>query len=1107
MKKKLFLITAALFLFNALTFAQQTTVKGTVTASDGFPLPGASVIIKGTTTGTVTDFDGNYSLEIQGVSDPILIFSFIGYLSEELPVGNQGTIDIVLTTDISDLDEVVVVGYGVQKKSLVTGAISKISSEDLIATQPQRVEQAIQGKVSGVTVSAESGSPGAGMTIKIRGTGSNNNSNPLYIVDGMKTSGIDYLDPSDIESIEILKDAASAAIYGAEGGNGVVLISTKKGKKGMAQVTYSNYFGQQYYNDNFKVMDADQYIDYYQKAFLYQNKYIRAKDATEDEQIAKTNKDLLKAGFPAIGEAYDGFKTDWLDEVTAPAFMQSHNVGISGGTEKSTYASSVNYFDQNGITGGDKSHFKRMTARLNMEHQATDYLKVGIKATYSRRERSSLGENSEFTGLYGNAILIDPLTPTVYASEDDIPSEYTDVEGASELFVRDGSGNAYGMSTKARNKVANPLALIETSHGSWGEDKILAGAFVDISPIEGLNFRSSYDLDIANSQQESWTPAYYYHNESESSFSTADQRQNNYRTWQFDNVLSYTKSFVDHNISAMVGTHAEEYTRNELSGWGKNMVREADAFSHPASTLNFPSDADLKVTVSGVDTTVIYTTPVTADAALGGERYDPRRLASVFGRFSYNYMEKYMLNITIRNDKSSMLSPQADPDGGTFQSGLFPSVSMGWVISKENFWTIPMVNFLKVRYSYGTNGNLSSVTPYQYVGVIGYNGFPYTDGVGTILQGASPLRLSNESLGWETSIMHNVGLDFRLLESKVSGTVEYFNRITSDLLDEAITPGYVGNEKPYANEGKISNSGLELELSYKQLEGDFQWELGGNISFMKNEVTSYPGGRDGAGLGIGNAVTRIEEGQPVYFLYGFETDGMWRDIADVATNNIQIDSEGNVIMDDATGEPKQKQLGAVPGDIKIVDVDGDGVITTEDRTNIGSPHPKVLAGLNFNAYYKNFDFGINFTGAFGQKVYNGIYRTDVGYSNRPAHFLEDAWSPENPDADYPAPSISSAWNFKHNDTFVENGSYVKLRNLTLGYTLPKDLMQAANITSMRVYFSANNLLTITKYKGVDPEMGNTATDQDGNAVVSSYGVDRGFYPQARQFLVGLNVTF
>jgi TonB-linked SusC/RagA family outer membrane protein len=1066
MRKHFFLLTIALLVFGVCTFAQQGAITGTVIADDGTPLPGATVLVKGTSNGVITDIDGNYSISVEGVTDPILVFSYVGYLNEEVPVGTQTQINTTLVANMVMVDEVVVVGYGTQKKSLVTGAISKVGADDLMVTQPQRVESALQGKIAGVTVSSASGSPGGSLTVRVRGTSSNGSSDPLYIVDGFKTGGIDYLDPADIESIEVLKDAASAAIYGAEGGNGVVYITTKKGKAGRTQVDYDFYYGTQRFKSKLELMDGNQYAEYFQKALTYETQ-ARYPNETADQIEVRVNKALTTNKLPLIGEPINT-NTNWIDEINAPAPVMSHHLNMSGGTEKTIYKGALSYYDQDGITGGSKAKFKRYSFDFNVEHKANNWLTVGANTTYSNRTRTSLSE-SEFGGVYANAIMLDPLTPTIYEADSSIPLDY--LNGGGDRIVRNGDGKAYGMSHAVTNEVINPLAQIQNSDGRFEGQKIIAGAFGQIEPIKGLTFRSSINIDLANDRYENWVHAAYYHAQNEREISTNQLQIDKYYTTNFDNVLSYNKTIQKHTIGLMVGTHAANYEYERMNTNSIGMTREDDPF-------RYTSYGTVPDTATGTST------------LSGSYRGDPERMASVFGRVTYNFDERYLLNVTMRKDGSSKLAPG-------HQYGKFPSYSLGWVVSNESFWNVAQINFFKLRYSYGTNGSLNNIRAFQYVPLIGFQGFPYVDGTGSRIEGAAPTQLSNVALSWEETKMYDVGLDMNFLANKFSLTVDYFRKTTTGLLTTAPTPAYVGNVAGDANAGDVLNTGLETELSYRKREGKFQFELSGNVSFLKNKVLyigTQTGELDGANLFTGGQVTHIKEGEPIWYFYGYETNGLWADQA-------QID-EFNTYVNPTTGRTNVIQSNVIPGDVRIVDVNGDGIINTNDLTKIGSPHPDALMGLNFNAYYMNFDLGISIIGSFGNDIYSGLYRSDLGACNKPSYYLTDAWSPDNKDAEFYRPTLNGRWNTSHSSIYVQDGSYVKVKNVQIGYTLPKTLTEKTGIQRLRVYVSANNLLTFTKYKGADPEIGLTNNNDN-----RSNGVDRGYYPQSLQLTVGANVSF
>lgn len=1075
--RKHFFLSIVLLVFSVYTFAQQGVVTGTVKAEDGSPLPGATVQIKGTTSGTVTDLDGNYSLSVAGVENPTLVFSYVGYLTEEVAVAGKSKIDMKMVTNVSNVEEVVVIGYGTQKKSLVTGSISKVNSEDLVTSAPSRVEQTLQGKTAGVTVTATSGEPGAAPSVRVRGISSNNNSAPIYIVDGIQVGGIDYLNPGDIESVEVLKDAASAAIYGAQGGNGVVYVTTKKGKSGTAVVTYDFYYGTQRYASKMKLLTGPQYVDYIQQGLVDEAKGLHP--AWNDDQVTTAvNKQLANyAGtgtltdpdIPLLGTTTTK-NTDWIKAITSPAKVMEHTLRLSGGNDKTNYSGGFSYLNQDGITGGSKANFKRYTLMFSGENKATKWLTVGGNVTYSRRSRSSLADNSEFGGIYGNAILIDPLTPVYYANDSLVPASY---KPYSDFFARDDQGRPYGMSTIVTNEIVNPVAQIQESHGEFTEDKILAGVFAQIEPVKGLTYKTSYNIDAADNSNQYWNGKIFYQPNSFNN-SKCTQDDNRYYTWHFDNVLTYAKTFGKHSLTLMAGTHAQESKMVELVGYGTNMIVEDDAFSSPGST---PLDTN------------VYG----SEALAGSHHGDPTRLSSIFGRLMYNYNEKYLFNFTLRQDASSMLAPG-------HQKGLFPSASVGWVISNEKFWSVPTVNNLKIRVSYGSNGNLSILSPFQYESTMSFGGYVYTDGTPAQnqLSGAGPTQLANNKLSWEQIKEWDGGLDMGLFNNKLNFVFDYYNKRTSGLLSVQPVPNYVGNTAAVGNNGTVLNEGEEFELSYRKMSGDFQWSLSANASFNKNKVLYFgtqSGEGPGANLSINGEVTHIKQGEPLYYMYGYKCNGVWK-------NQQQIDSFNFVTVN---GKRVAIQANAMPGDIRIVDVNGDSTINQSDRTKIGDGMPKAVIGLNFDGSYKGFDLGINIIGDFGNNVYFGDYRSDLKATNRPEFMYTDAWSPDNENADFFRPTVNqNKWNLAHNSMFVRNGNFVKVKTVTLGYTIPNTISNKIGISKFRVYVSANNLLTITKYEGADPEIGTTG---EVNNSWSSIGIDRGFYPQAREYLVGVNVTF
>lgn len=1057
--KKILLI----FVFLIVTlqiFAQEITIEGNVSAADdGQTLPGVTVLEKGTTNGTITNIEGYYQIKVS--SNAILQFSFVGMETQEVLVAGQSRIDMALETATTELDEVIVIGYGVQKKSLVTGAISKVGSEDLEKNQV-RVEQALQGKSAGVNIMQESGSPGAGITMRIRGTGTNKNSNPLFIVDGMRTGGIEYLNPNDIESIEILKDAASGAIYGAEAGNGIVLVTTKSGDKKKTTISYTASFGVQEAKNLNKVLNAEQYATYYREGLEHE---IRSQypglDIPED-LIEK----LINAAYPFNPDTI-GKGTDWLGEIFNPASMQEHNISITGGNENTSVFFSGSYLSQEGIVGGSKSNFDRYTARLNANHEAKDWLSVGGKISYTHFERTSIDENNEFGGVISNAMNIDPLTPVYYSDTSQFPDKYKDqiydnIDNIENSSLRaPGDKGYYGMSEYVQNEIRNPVAQIDNSHNLWYTDKLLGGVNLTLKPFEGLIFKTTYDIDLAYGNNNYWTPEYYYHSINFNYLSSVNQTTERWFTWQWENVATYSKQIGLHDFTFLAGNTLRDYSYYYFGGKGEGLQEESWNFAVFDAVLS--------------DST---------KSAVSGRRNEDNRLMSYFGRVQYNYDSRYMIGATLRSDASSKLS-------SSNRTQYFPSVSLGWVATNESFWNFTPISFLKLRFSWGQNGSIQSLGNFEYISLItSTSESSYYISGGTRLAGAEPSALSNPDLIWETSEQTNVGLDVRFFNDRLSLTTDYYIKKTIGLITSAAIPEYVGNNKPSANAGDITNQGVEIELNYKGQIADIKYEIGANAAYNKNEVTSLTSPLLGANLGTSGALTRAEEGYPVWYFHGFQADGIFDSFDEI---NAYVNDDGELI-----------QPVAIPGDIKFKDLDGNGIINEDDKTMIGSPHPDWIFGLNLSLNYKGFDLGIFLSGALGNEVYYGAYRTDLNNNNKPYFMYENAWTPENHTDEFPRYTVNdNNNNFSHNSMFVFDGSYMRLQNLELGYSLEKPILDKLHIEKLRLYVSGRNLFVITNYPGADPEVGNSVMEDDEK---TSIGVDRGLYPKSRIISFGINLS-
>ena len=999
---------------------QQSKITGVVTSGkDKQPIPGVTIRVKGTTTGTISDLDGKFTIDVPN-GDAVLVFTFIGYKTSEVVVGNQKEIKVELAEDSKALDEVVVVGYGVKKKSLLTGATSSVSAAD-VSSSIGRAEQALQGKAAGVSVTTNSGSPGNGMKVTIRGAGSNGKSDPLYIVDGMKTSDINFLDPSDIESMEVLKDAASSAIYGTEGANGVVIIKTKSGAKGPSKIEYSFQQGFQSLGHKPKMMNALQYSTY----MLESAGYI----------AAAANKPLDYSGpKPTALDSEAG--TDWMSEIAEVTPMQSHHLAFSGATEKGSYMLSGGYSTQNGIIGGSKASFERITTRLNVNQQLRTWLEVGANMAYTYSTRSSVTEDDGFNGIVNSALLMDPTGKARYA-----PSEITPyMKGLlndNKVLAKDGDGNYYGLSNNnfLKGEIINPLIRIANEKGITTDSKVVTSHFIKVTPMEGLSVTSRIGMDLDFQNFNSWNPSYYGNSNLSSNAPSVTINDNKYMTWLFENFASYTKKLDLHNFTAMVGISAQEYTHTSLNTSSGLMIREDDQYRYPNYVSSRKNDV------------------------IGGIK-ERTTMSSTFGRLSYDYNNKYMLEGTLRRDGSSLF-------GSNNRYGIFPSFSAGWTISQESFWSSSALSFVKLRGSWGQNGSLSNLGPDQYALLISTTGVRYPDASGNIITGAEPSNLPNPDLRWETSEQTDLGLDIRALNGKVYFTFDAYLKKTKDLLTSATPPLSLGNYIPLANAGEVTNKGMEFLLGYQDKASEFTYDINFNMSLLKNEVTgmnSQVERVNGASLPTLGVLTYMEKGQPIYYYRGYKTDG----------------------------------INPANGEVIIKDVSGDGKIDDKDLTNIGSPHPDVLLGTNINLSYKNFDLNIFGQGAFGQENYIGFARADNGEVNMLEKFYTNRWTSTNTSASMPRAGYKNE-KFYKSDLMVEDGSYFKIRQIQLGYNLPKNVCTIAKVSKARVYISLNDYFTFTKYSGMDPEVGS----RNNNA----QGIDFGIYPVSKKFLFGCSLTF
>jgi TonB-linked SusC/RagA family outer membrane protein len=1043
MKMKLALLCAmlAMTFFSTHVIAQALQVTGRVTnKTTGQSLSGASVMVKGTTTGTTTDANGNFSISVPN-SNSVLVVGFAGMDNMEVAVTRSGSITVEMNERPTSLNEVVVIGYGQTKKSLVTGAISSVKSEQLETVSSTRIDQALQGRVAGVQVSPTSGQPGAGLNIRIRGTGSNRNSSPLFIVDGVRTGGIEYIDPSEVASIEILKDAASAAIYGAEGANGVVIISTKTGRRNSAEIAYSGQYGVQSVKKDFiKMMNAQQYQQYLQEAGV--------------------------SGRPTPADVAGLQGTNWLNEVLGTAPQMHHSLTFSGGSDRSTYLLSGTYFSQEGVVGGEKSKFDRYTVRFNGDNKVKSWWNIGNRLSYSHHVRRAISDNNEFGSILGSALVMDPTTPVTYSNGAAYPAHVqaamagTTPDGTpiSKLLRYDPNGNLYGISNYLRGEYGNPLARIELARGSNVQDKIVGNVFSELDLLKGLKFTTRFGVDLAFQTGHGWTPTFWYSSESLNTIANGYDYSNKWFTWMLENFATYNRKFGNHNFTLLAGTSQQKTHETHMGGSYSGLFKEEDRFSY----ADFVPD--------NVD-------------RIGSIELD-RTLASFYGRLSYDFKNKYLFNATLRRDGSSLFAPG-------YQWGTFPSVSAGWVISNEDFYSglSNTVNYAKLRGSWGQNGSLSSVGLGEWRNSISVTG-PYYNGVGVNLQGAAPNSLANPELTWETSEQLNFGLDLGLLSNKLNVTVDYFKKTTKDLLTGGNAPMFVGNNIRTVNAGNVENKGWEFEIGYRNRPsraGAFSYEFNANLTSIKNNVTYLDPNSPllpGTGVGTGWTATAMQQGFPIWYFQGYKTAGIFQNTAEVSSYLAKTGITGY--------NPK-------PGEPIVVDVNGDKQITPGgDWTMIGSPHPDLTYGFRVNLAYKGFDFLAFVQGQSGNEMIMAFNRTDRSTANKPLFFYTNRWTGEGSTNTWFAANASNPYVY-NSDLMVFDGSFTRIRQLQLGYTLGAQTASRLRIKNARVYVSLDDFFTFTKYPGVDPEGGSNG----GNSI----GLDRGGYPIPRKALVGLTFNF
>ena len=1044
------LISTVIFLIiGTASVSAANPVKGTVIdEKTKSTLIGVSVVVEGTKVGTVTDVNGNFSIEAPS-SNSVLIFSYIGYSAKKVNVSGQTNLNVILSEDTKNLDEVVVVGYGTQKKSVVTASISRVSSDDINRVAPVRIEDALKGNTSGVTVTASSGQPGASSQVRIRGIGTVNNSDPLYVIDGMPIDGgIDYLNPKDIQSIEVLKDAASGAIYGARAANGVILVTTKTGKSQKMSVTYDFTYGIQNPWKHRSVLDASQY------------------GVMMNEASVNAGQGVLYANPYSLGKG-----TDWQSEVfNANAAQQQHQLSISGGTDKINYYLSAGYYSQDGIVGGNfnRSNYDRYTIRSNTNYVLLDtkernFLNHFIftqNVSYASIKSRGISTNSEYGSPLGSAMVFSPLLDP-YA---DTPSEIAAVNAKTTHPVRDSrTGALLNIAGDDYNEITNPIGQLSLPNDINTSNKFVANFAAELTLWDNLKFKSSFGNDLSFWDTNGYNVVYYLGKSNNNTRSSVHSTMNQQWTWQLENTLSYDKKIDKHSFNIVLGQSAKKTTGRYLSGTRFLMIAEDPAKANIDFTTGLAADGNQLVS---------------------GSAYSPSTLASYFGRISYNFDERYMFQATVRRDGSSNF-------GSNNKWATFPSFSLGWNLTNESFFQNNKPEWLsssKIRASWGKNGN-ANIGAFQYVSLTSSNN-NYDFGAGesaVIINGVKPSGTPNADLKWEESEQKDLGVDLGLFDNSLNFTADYYVKNTNGMLKTMPVPSYLGESKPLGNVGSMINKGVELEANYRFKVSGIDFRVGANASYLYNRLVDL-----GTATGFENldtyanvgTISRSENGYAYPYFYGRKTNGIFQNWAEI---NAYKNTQGGLI-----------QPNAQPGDVRFVDVNGDGKIDDNDRTKIGKGMPDWTYGFNMNVSYKNFDLSMVFQGTIGNQIYDATRRTDLKYINLPS-YMWGRWTGEGTSNSMPRFSWSdNNGNWLSSDLFVKNGDYLRLKNMQLGYTLPQAFTKKVLISSLRLFVSAENLLTFTKYEGFDPEISSGGT---------SIGIDRGCYPQARTFTFGLNLKF
>jgi len=1033
--------------------AQALQVSGKITDETGNPIPGVNVLEKGTANGTVTDNDGTYKMQFNSPS-AVVVFSFIGYETQEIQVNGKAIIDASLTPSVATLGEIVVVGYGTQKKSSLIGSVSSVAAKEIAVSATPSVEMAIQGRVPGVIVT-NNGAPGEAPLVRIRGISSINYAgNPFYVVDGIPQVGnFTIFDSKDIQSIEVLKDAASAAIYGSRASQGVILVTTKKGSNdGKIHFDIDSYVGVQSAWKQLSLLNTEQYVQYGRTLETNANSGI---------PIGITDAGLDSPIYSGSSQTFRNTNTDWQKQMFQTAAIQQHQISVSGGGDKSKVYASIGYFRQDGVMVG--TGFERFNARINSEH------KIGKRLTFGQTLLAAYGYQKKEQQTGGRTQIQNMLRMTPYIT----------VLNPNNLGGYNGPQGLDG--TDPQNPVRSALQDLDRVSNV----RILGTVYFNVNLMKWLTYRFNLGVDFNTSREYIYQPRYSEGFNGRNPAFLSDQHTN-YFSPVYTNQLTFDKAFGKHSINAIGVLEYQTFSNSSLQGTGNTTsltVKELVGLTNGSVNPN-------------------------------GNAHWEAAMISYVGRLNYEYAGKYLLSGSFRRDGASLYAPG-------HKWGNFPSVGLGWRINEEAFMkSIPTVSELKLRASYGIVGS-----------VIGFGGYPYqssvTPGTNAVFGGATALgsyynSIANTKYTWEQTAMTNIGIDLGLLDNKVTFTAEYYKRDVSDLIlgvQPAISSGF--SNPTNTNVAKMTNTGVDIQIGYRESKNELKWNVSGNIGFISNQVTALnsPTASQEAGANGDYSsynITRTEAGHAVQSFYGFKTDGIYQTPSEIigsdnkpvgGAQNLPLNSDGTVNLTQYN-DPLQKGNYTRPGDIRFVDVNKDGVIDADhDRVYLGSVLPNFMYGLNFGANYKGWDFSVFLQGQQGNKIYNGTKVLGQGMLRlfNSSTDVMNAWTSAGSNTDVPrAISGDPNNNARTSNRFIEDGSYMRLKNLTVGYSLPDAALKAISnnsLTKLRVYFSAQNLLTFTKYTGYDPEVGWRNNQQ------LTAGIDYGQMPQPRTLMVGVQVGF